>query len=249
MPNFSYHDILLTQNMWESSATQKAQLGTRGYTADGRAYRYAKAGAVALVAGNVLQGPATIAGHLNLTGFTGGAAAGTLQILVTCASTAATNLYAEGYICVGTAAGEGYTYSILSHAAVSTGAVGTFNLYPDDPVQVTTTAAGTYSLLQNKYNGVIQMPVTTATGPLVGVAPYVIGVTQFGWIQTWGPCATWLDATAVAALGELMISPGTSAGQASTVTAANLLVGQIVGHMCQIGVDKRHGYIDLRISP
>jgi hypothetical protein len=251
MGNVSNQDIRLAQNMFTSSATQQHPLGTRGYTDDGRAFRYVKAGGVALVAGNAIQSPAVVPGHLGLVAFTGGAAANTLQVTVTCASSVAAGLYAEGYLISATSAGVGYTYRINTHPAVSTGTAGTFTLYPDDPIQVATTAATTWHLL-NMWNGVIQVPITTATGTVLGIAPYVIAVTQFGWIQTWGLCGALIDATGTMAVGATIYGVCTTSGevgQPANITTATVLLNQPIGVMSMAGVDKTVGAVFLRSMP
>src|SRR4030095_13880383 len=55
------------QGQFLSSARSQAVLGTRMPTADGRVFRYCQAGGSALVAGTVVQGPATLAQHLGNT--------------------------------------------------------------------------------------------------------------------------------------------------------------------------------------
>ncbi len=53
--NLSNQDVQLAQGMFVSSATQVHALGTRGFTPDGRVYRYVLAGAVDLIAGRCVQ--------------------------------------------------------------------------------------------------------------------------------------------------------------------------------------------------
>ena len=248
--NLSNQDVQLAQGMFVSSSTQQHPLGTRGSTPDGRIYRYVKAGAVDLIAGNVIQSPATVAGHLALAVNTtsGGTSIGSTNFAVTCASSVAANFYAEGYAVIASGAGQGVgPLSINNHAAVSTGATGVFNLYAEDgfPVAITTTT--TISLIKNKYNGVIQMPAATATGVIVGVATYIITANQFGWIQTWGVSSVLgADTTAI---GAWVYGPATACGQASGFTATTLLTGQAIGHLLQANVAAQYVAVDLTISP
>ena len=248
--NLSNQDVQLAQAMFESSSTAKHPLGTRGADSYGRIYRYVKAGAVDLIAGNVIQSPAVVAGHLTLAINTtsGGTSIGSLNFSVTCASTVAANFYADGYAVIATGAGQGVgPYVISSHAAVSTGATGLFNLYAEDAFVVAITTTSKISLIQNKYSGVIQLPASTATGVIVGVATYVITAAQFGWIQTWGPCSVkGADTTAV---GAWVYGPATACGEASGFTAATLLTGQVIGHLLQANVAQQYVAVDLTISP
>jgi hypothetical protein len=251
--NLSNRDVNLGQNMFESSATAKHALGTRGVTPDGRVFRYAQAGAVDLIAGKLVQSAAVVAGHQTLVPETTGAMGiGATSLKVTCASTVAAGFYAEGYAIIASGAGQGYLYSIDNHPAVSTGAVGVFQLYsPEDALQVAITVTSTVTLVANKYRSVITVPINTATGLVLGVAPYIIVAAQFGWIQTWGPAAVLTNDAS--AMGQLMngiaASCGRAAGISSPAVTACYIVGQIIGQIFQTGVAGQFCVIDLRISP
>lgn len=245
--NLSNQDVQLGQNMFEDSATQKHPLGTRGYTPDGRAYRYAKAGATT-IAGEVQQSPATVVGNLaKAVNTTSAVSVGATTISVTMASAVAAGFYNEGYLVIASGAGQGGVYSVNSHALVSTGATGAFRLYDEDALIVAITTTSTVSLLPNKYAGVIQAPVSTATGRIAGVATYVITAGNFGWIQTWGPCAVKGDDTT--AIGAPVNGIAGTAGRASGFTAAGLLTGQAIGNLMQAAVAAQWVMVDLTISP
>lgn len=248
--NPSNQDVQLAQGMFVSSSTQQHPLGTRGYIPMGsRAYRYCKAGAVDLVAGSLVQSPSLVGGHANLVvSTTSPLAIGTTAVDVTCASSAAANQYADGYLGIATGIGMGYTYTVSHHAAVSTGATGRFFLYnPEDTLQIAITTTGTVSLLMNEFNGVIISPATTALGIIVGLAGYVVSANQYGWIQTWGPAMCFMGG--VNTIGAPLLGTATSAGRASLVTAATLLTQQIVGYSAQTGVEAQFCWIYLKICP
>jgi hypothetical protein len=246
--NLSNRDVQLAQAMFESSATQKHKLGTRGYTEDGRAYRYVKAGVADLVAGSVVQSPSFVAGHAaNAVSTTSPVLAGSTSVDVTCASSAAANQYAEGYLCVATGVGMGYLYTIDKHAAVSTGAVGKFFLHAEESLQVTITTSATVTLLLNKYAGVLLSPANTALGIIVGVATYIITAAQYGWVQTWGPALVFCGGGGT--LGAPLLGTATSGGRVSLVTAATLLTQRIIGFAAQTMVEAQYVVIDLTISP
>lgn len=246
--NLSNQDVQLGQNMYESSASQKHPLGTRGYTQDGRAYRYCQAGAADLIAGTIIQSPAVPAGqNTRAVNTTSPIAIGATSVNLTCGSTVAAGFYNEGYLVIASGTGQGYIYQINNHAAVSTGATGVFTLYAEDALVVAITISSTVSLVPNKYRGVIIMPATTATGILVGVATYIITTTQYGWIQTWGPAAVYGADTN--AIGSWVTSPATACGQGSSATAASLLTGQVIGHLMRVNVAQEFVVVDLTISP
>jgi hypothetical protein len=251
--NLSNQNLQLGQGMFVSSATQLHPLGTRGYDPQGRAYRYVRAGATDLVAGNVIQSAASVAGHLTLAVNTtsGGTSPGSVSISVTCASAVSTGFYNEGLLIVASGSGAGGIYTINQCPAVSTGATGAFTLYAEDAIptlaNMTISTSSKISLIPNPYQNVIQAPVTTATNVAVGVAVYVITATQFGWIQTWGPCAVISDDTT--ATGAPLNAVAGTAGRASGFTAASLLTGQAIGNLIAAGVAGEWRPIFLKIAP
>jgi hypothetical protein len=246
MPNLSAHSVALAGNFYTSSATQEFPLGTKGVAEDGRVYRYCKAGASNLVAGNVIQSPAIVPNHLAATAPV--VAAGATSFTFTPGATAGTvNQYAEGFLSVDTTPGNGYTYGIQDHAAFGSSTAFTLNLRKDDPIQVALTTSSRLGLLANPYNGVIQMPITTATGSLVGVASYIITAAQYGWIQTAGIASVLIAGTP--ALGAAVMAPGAAAGAAEVIVAAGtLIVAQFVGHMAQVGVSGKNNFVRLNIA-
>lgn len=232
----------------ENSATRNHAIGTRFQTRDGRVFRYALAGAADLVAGNVIQGPATIALHLANT--PPAVAIGATSFTYTPGATAAAaNFYEGGWLQVDTTPGNGEQYGIASHLAITASTAFTLNLAPDDPIRVALTTSSRVGLIANKWRGVIQMPATTATGVLAGVAPCVITAAQHGWLQTWGQYSGVLIA-GTPALGAIVMAPGATAGAAEIIVAAGtLIVAQIVGNMMQVGVSGKNNAVDLHISP
>jgi hypothetical protein len=248
MALLSAQDVLLGNSNFVSQTTAQYDLGTRGYTRDGRAFRYVLAGAANLVAGEVMQSPAVLTGCLAIAvNTTSGVALGATVVSATCGTTVPAGFYNDGYIVIASGAGQGLMYQVKSHAAVSTGATGAFTLYDDDGLAVAITTTSTVSLIANKYNGVIQLPATTATSVCVGVACYAIQATQYGWIQTWGPCAC--KGSDTAAVGISMNCISTSGGRMSSFTAASLLTGQAIGNLMQADVAAQWCVIDLKVAP
>lgn len=200
--------------------------------ATGSKYRYVKAGASALVVGNMLQAPAQDTDHDQLT--PAAAAIGAQTITVTTGSSAVTaNQYAGGYAIIDTTPGLGYKYLIASHPAASTTASLVLTLAPGYSVQVALTTSSRVTLVPNKYNGVIQTPVTTLTGACVGCAIYPIAAGEFGWIQTSGLAAVLIAGTP--GVGLAVVVPGTAAGAVVVDGAASAT--QVVGSMAVTGVD------------
>jgi hypothetical protein len=229
------------QPLYASSSTASHALGERLVTADGRVFRYAKAGASALVAGNMIQAPAQIAHHLALT--PSAAAIDATSITVTLGATAATaGQYAGGWAVISTTPGNGYAYPIISNPAASASATLTVQL--GAPLLVALTTSSRVDLQANPYNGVIQTPVTTLTGACVGNAPYIIAASEFGWIQTHGPCACLVAGTP--GVGLAVVVPATAAGAVVVDGAASAT--PVVGYMMSTGVDGKNNAVFLTID-
>jgi len=224
------------------STTQMYALGTAAQDRFGRVYRYVQAGASALVVGNVIQSAAQVANHLNCG--VAATAIGATAVTVTPGATAgAANLYAEGIAVISTTPGLGYSYGISGHAAITASTAFTLNLVAEDGVQVALTTSSKLDLQINPYKNVIQAPVTTLTGAVVGVAVYPIAAASYGWIQTWGMGGVLIDGTP--AVGQSVSSPAAVAGGA----AINSGTLQIIGSMLCTGVDTKVKPVFITIAP
>lgn len=247
MANIQSETVILGSDSFTSLASPAHRVGTRGVDKSGRVYRYVLAGAADLVAGNVVQGPATVANHLANT--PPAVAIGASSFTYTPGATAgAASLYENGFMQVDTTPGNGYTYNVDSHLAISSATAFTLNLKSDDAVQVALTTSSRVGLLPNPFRGVIQTPVTTATGLVVGVAVYPITAAQYGWIQTWGIASVLINGTP--ALGAMVVAPSaTTAGAVDVITTTNLVTAQVVGKMAQVGVSTKNNFVSLTIYP
>lgn len=243
MPNFAADPQIAPRNLFSSSATQEANLGERFVTSDGRVFRYCLAGASDLVVGNVIQASAQDTAHQQLT--PSAAAVGAVQIVAALgASAAAANLYAGGWAIIDTTPGLGYAYPISGHAAVASSGTITLNLDRDSSVQVALTTSSRVSLQRNPYAGVIQSPVTTLTGAVVGVCVYPITAAQYGWIQAHGPAAVLVAGTP--GVGLAVVVPGTAAG--CVVVDGGIAATKVVGSMMVTGVDGKVQAVLLNIN-
>jgi hypothetical protein len=207
------------------------QLGERLVTTNGRVFRYCKVGSGAdLIAGNFIQSPAQIANHQNLA-VTATFAIGVSEISVTLGGTAATlNQYAGGQAVVTVTPGLGQALNIIGNPAQAT-TNGTLTLTLAEPLRVALSTSTRIDLIPNPYNGVIQTPVTTLTGCVVGVATYIIAASEYGWIQRSGPCGALIAGTP--GVGLAIVCPGTAAGAAVVDGAASETY--VVGTMLSTG--------------
>lgn len=173
------------QDLLTISDTAQTTVGALGVTADGRKVRYVKAGASNIAAGVLLQGPAEVTAHQNLTPVA--ASAGATQVTVALGATAATlNQYAGGYMVITVTPGVGEVYTIKSNpaAALSTSMVVTL----EEALKTAITTSTRIDLVANPYNGVIINP-TTASGPVVGASIVALTASYFGWIVSAGPAS------------------------------------------------------------
>ena len=217
------------QSVFSSSATQFHPLGARFEDAFGRVYRYCLAGGTSLVVGNCIQAPAEVPDHQgdNLASQSAAAVGDTTLTQVLGSTLASLNQYARGLAMVTTTPGLGYSYPIRNHPAADSGASLTVTLEPGWAVVVALTTTSRVTLVLNPYSGVIQTPVTTLTGIVVGVAPYVTVNAEFGWLGVHGPFATLVEDT-VALVSKPVACPSGTAGAADPHTSDLVMVGHIM---------------------
>ncbi len=228
------------QDLYISTSNQQADLGALMTTGDGRFFRYVQAGASALVAANLLQGPAQVANNIQLTPTAAGAtvvantgspasvSVGTNvypTLTVTLGGTAVTaNQYAGGWAVVSLDNGSGgllgQQAQIISHPAQSSGS-GAVTLTLGDQLFNKITASAKIDLVLNPSAGVIQCPATgSLTGGLAGVAIIPTTAAYYGWIQVAGAGTLTNDA-------EGTITVGTSVGP-SDATAGAVEISDLV---------------------
>lgn len=231
MSSFSGGVQAVGLDLYESSTTQVHRLGERIETSDGRIFRYARAGGSALVAGNVLQAPAQVTTHKAMT--PAAAAIGATQVTATLGATNAVteNQYADGYLIVSITPGNGYAYRISSHPAGAASTAVVFTLA--EPLNVALTTSSRVSLQANPYKGVIQSPVTTLTGAVVGIAVVPAAANEYCWVQTRGVAPVLVAGTP--AVGSAVVVPATAAG--AVVVDGAAAATQVIGAMMETGVD------------
>lgn len=240
MSKITSNPLSSPQALFASSTTQEMDLGAEVVTADGRRFKYVKAGLSALVAGTLQQAPVRIANHANIT-VASAAAVGDVAITVTLGATAATaNQYTNGYMVVNDVAGQGFTYQIKSHPAADASAALVVTLHNEDSIQEALTTSSQVTLVSNLYNAVIQNP-TTATNVPVGVAVIDIAASEFGFIQVYGASSCLNEGGSTIGLG--LAPSGSDAGALATVAATT---NQIASAL-EAGVDTESNTVFLRL--
>ena len=222
-----------------SSSTKEANFGTKAETVDGRIYRYCSAGSSALVNGTMQAASAPVANHVNES-VQAAAAIGVTKVSLTLGATLATiDQYAEGYLVINDAAGEGHSYLIANHPAADSAATLVVTLL--EPIKVALTTSSEYTLVKNPYDSVVQAPTTEVSGP-VGVSPFDIPANEFGWLQTHGVASVLIEGTPAAGL-----SVSRSDNTAGAVEIGDGILSR-VGRMEATGVAGEHNPVFLEID-
>lgn len=216
--------------IYNTYSDRRFMLGQEARTLDGRVFRFAKAGASDLVAGDVLQAPAPVTNHVLQTATAAGKVGDTTVTLTIGATAITADQYRDGVLAVELGTGFGYAYALDTHvsylASATTVAI-PFKRGITLQVAVPTTA-NTLSLIASPYSGVIQSP-TTLTAQPVGVAVSVIKAAKFGWIQVRGLAAVTTIGTVV--IGSNVMVPTTTAGGCAPVAADTTPVIGTVAHV------------------
>ena len=215
--------VVVAQDLFKDSDVQLHVLGEMVHSNDGRAFRYAKAGASALVVGALQQASAEDTGDQALA--IAAASVGDTQIVTTGTVTVTANQYAGGFALITVTPGIGYIYPISGHAA-ATAAVVTIELAQEIDVALTTSSK--VDLIKNPFDGVVINP-TTATSAPVGVAVKAITAAQYGWLQVGGVGS--VLAQGALAVGTTVIASNAVAGAAEAgadATDVQAIVGTAV---------------------
>lgn len=201
------------------------ELGAKINTADGRSFRYAFSGAVALDAGTLLQAPAQIANHQALV--VEDAETGAKTITVTLGATALTaNYYAGGQAIVSAGTGIGFMYQISSNPSAL--ANGDVVISLEDPLLTDLDSTSRITLVPNLYNGVIVSP-TTLTSSVVGATPIDVPASTYFWMQVHGICPLLSDGGA--AVGIPVVASNGTAGAVEDFVAGQPVVGHAAATM------------------
>lgn len=218
--------------VFTSVATQAHPLGTKGEDNYGRTFRYALAGGTNLVVANVIQSPALIANHEDLT--PSAAAIGDRSITLVAGATAGgADLYGGGLAVINTTPGLGYAYPISGHLAFdNSGATVIINLARGWEIVIALTTSSRVTLVPNPYRDVIQHP-TVETGMTCGICVFIITTLEFGWLCVGGPVGVLMDASTPLA-GTALCASEATAGAVEEIDTDSIL--QVIGSSIQVGV-------------
>lgn len=200
--------------------------GQLAWTSDGRAYRYAIAGAVALLPGKATVPAATTTNSVNQTGTAN--PVGTNVITYTVGATAITqDQFAGGFFAVNDTATTGVNvYRIKNNTPVAAGGGSiTVTLAVDEPLTVATTTASKFSLYPGPFrNTVLQTAAATAAVNPAGVPNIGVPAAAGYWSQVGGYCAVLSDG--IIAKGVGAIASGSVDGALVTEATGTLVIRQ-----------------------
>jgi hypothetical protein len=228
---------LTEQDIKVLSATKMTQYGALGMTGDGRFYRYVGFGGTSTIApGQLLVAPTTVAAYQGLaitattvttaTQVAANLVAGSNTIILTNGATAVTqDQFAEGYLelLVGSAGTSG-AYSLRIKGNSAAGAAGFITVTLAEPL-VNTVAlvpgTDTANLNVSVYSGTAaSATAAVAVGVTVVPVPNTAAITNYGWVQTGGPCDVLNDAGGTITVGGGFAQSTTTAGSVVASTAS-----------------------------
>ena len=184
-----------TVDPYTSGLTQLFPLGSRllyGNTV----YSYGRLAATAVTAGKCVTHAASIAHHFDLTP-TAGVAAGETAISVETAGTDITlNQYANGYLYVNDAAGEGQMLRIKSNPAHDHSADPSIVITCYDDLATAITTSSRITLIPDPRSALIGQAATT-TGATMGVTVVDMAASAYGWFAVSGPASVLTSGTLV----------------------------------------------------
>lgn len=229
-------------NPFRTTTNQEFPLGTKLIYGD-RAFVYAKAGAVALAVGKLMQAVVPLAGHIDEVVNSPAAGSTTIAFTPNTLTTddLAANELADGYILINDDTGEGYLYRIKSHPAILGATSGTLTLY--DPIELTLGDNATATVFRNRYRNVILHP-SPPTALLAGVTVAAVAASEYCWLQQKGPCPVLTQGTLV--IADLCVPSATVDG-AVMPSAAIETDGPVVGHVFAVNADTEYSCIWLDI--
>lgn len=271
--SFPGSQLLSDEMVLKTYAARVNPLGTRGYTRDGRVFRFARNGATALVPGKLCQSAAAMTGQTGCISGTTEIRANSSVIKIVPSTKGLFNTangLQDGYLWAytsSTAKGTGQMIQIKGHTkSTSTGTAVTIYPYIGGEFYSATTNFGTTSVdigvLRNPYDKVVVVPTAGAyTAPAIGVPVRPIAANYYFWIQTWGACPVrsqgvvdvgdpvgMTTGSSVGCVDGCTSTKATSAANSFTFSGLRALMGNI-GVAMNTGVAGEYMLVFLKIAP
>ena len=231
-----------TVNPWAESSTQLFPLGSELHYGS-NIFRYGQMGSGAVTAGKLVQHAAVIANHTNMTATATTAVGETAISVETSGDTDMTlNQYADGYLWVNDANGEGQTMRVKSNPAHDHSADPSVVITTYDPLATALTTSSELSLIANPHTGLIVAPATE-TGCLMGATVIDMTASYYGWFTVSGPQALLTVGTVV--VGNICVRSGGTAGGVAPATD-NVLTE--VGEVMAARVDTEYALVWMNLQ-
>ena len=219
---------------------------------DDRTYRFTENDGTVEVAGNLYQTAVPIANATNQGVDTARAVGATVISATLGATDVVQDQYAEGYVFINDADGEGYAHRIRraiasgdGHAAASGSAVLTVNLEAGESVQVALTTSSEASFSHNRFRSPIISPAGASTAALTGISPGVAAANRWYWSQVSGMAAVQVTGTVV--IGDVCVASG-AAGTVMPSSSNFHTDGPSVGTVAHVNATGEYSLIDLKIA-
>jgi len=232
---------ITTQQARTISATRQEALGAIGRGADGRLYRYGRAGAVNLAAGKVVVSKAVVANHQNMA-VVAAVVAGATTITATLGGTAATeHQYAGGEVTINDSTGAGINYKVKGNSAQSATS-GVVKIYLAEPVVVALATTSKASLNVHAGDGVIVSPSAVAHVPY-GVPNVAVTALYYAWFQYQGRCSVLSDGVITKGAGAILSDAVDGAVEIEVAATVTTRVGRAI----EATVDAKYYEIKLEL--
>jgi len=203
--------LSFTQDVGETSPAKREAVGSLRITADGRKFRYAKAGVASLPAGSLAMAPAASAQHVSRPATPAAIGDRVVSVVVGTAAVAE-NAYEDGYLQVADSDGQGWQYRILSNTACPSG--GTVICTLAEPVRAALTTNSRVSLIPSPWCGVAAS--ATEENLPAGVTTCDVPAGHYFFAQTGGVgCCL---AAGTAGIGSMLV-PGAAPGSLAAMNA------------------------------
>jgi hypothetical protein len=216
------------QGIMSESETQQYPLGRLLHLDDGRKFRYARAGAVALDPGKMTGSPLAASERDDTVNGAVAIAANAITFTQTAVGTITLNQFKDGWACMVDDTGEGIQYKIKGNTAATAGNESTVELY--DPIVTATGTTTSCILVASPWTGLILTPddVIKATG----VPTRAITANYYYWTQTGGLATCLMGSSTGVATDERNLRVDVAAAvdgalDSAAVTTAGV---EIVGH-------------------
>ena len=230
-----------TVDPWSESSTALFPLGST-LVYGNNVFRYMQCGGTAVTAGKLVQHAAAVANHTNMTA-TATVAAGETAISVETAGTDVTlNQYADGYLWVNDANGEGQLLRVKSNPAHDHSADPSIVITCYDDLKTALTTSSELSLIANPNTGLIVAPATE-TGAVMGATVVDMTADYYGWFTIKGPAALLTVGTLV--VGNAAVRSGGTAGGVAPATD-NVL--QEIGDVMAVRANTEYSLINMNIG-